>query len=74
MILKIALVLITILAVTAGITSLMETEPGVTAAFSFGAAVISAIGIAYLLGRDGNGRKKPAAGTSTTGDRPSKKL
>ncbi|WP_146340073.1 hypothetical protein [Nesterenkonia sp. NBAIMH1] len=74
MILKIGLGLITILTVTAGIMSLMETEPGVTAGFAFGAAVVSAIGIAYLLGRDGNGRKKPAAGSAAAGDRPAKKL
>lgn len=74
MILKIAFALITVLAITSGVMSLTEAEPGLTAAFSFGAAVISAIGIAYLLGRDGNGNKKPAAGTPTTGDRPAKKL
>ncbi|WP_022872211.1 hypothetical protein [Nesterenkonia alba] len=56
MILKIAFALITILAAIAGIIALVG-DPNVAAGFSFGAAVVSAVGIAYLLGRDGKKTK-----------------
>lgn len=51
MILKIAFGVITILALVAGIMVLIE-EPPMAAGFSFGAAVVSAVGLAYLIGRD----------------------
>lgn len=52
MILKIAFAAITVLAAVAGIISITG-DPAVSAAFAFGAAVLSGISLAYLIGRDG---------------------
>lgn len=52
MILKIAFGVITILSVIAGIVALTG-DPAAASAFAFGAAVISGISLAYLIGRDG---------------------
>ena len=52
MILKIAFGIITILAVIAGILALTG-DPAAASAFGFGAAVISGVSLAYLIGRDG---------------------
>lgn len=51
MILKIAFGVITILAVVSGVIALTG-EPAVASAFAFGAAVLSAVFLAYLIGRD----------------------
>ncbi|GAA1817789.1 hypothetical protein [Nesterenkonia flava] len=53
MILKIAFAVITILSAIAGIIALTGDNPEVASGFAFGAAVLSAIGVAYLIGRDG---------------------
>ena len=55
MILKIAFATITILTVVAGIT-VLTGEPPVAAGFAFGAAVIAAVNLAYLIGRDAKKR------------------
>lgn len=55
MILKIAFGAITILTVAAGIIGLTG-EPAVAAAFAFGAAVVAAVNLAYLIGRDAKKR------------------
>ncbi|WP_191089855.1 hypothetical protein [Nesterenkonia ebinurensis] len=52
MILKISFGAITLLAAVAGIIALTG-EPVVAAAFAFGAAVLSGVSLAYLMGRDG---------------------
>lgn len=51
MILKIAFGAITILTAVAGIMVLTD-EPTAAAALAFGAAVVSAVSLAYLIGRD----------------------
>ncbi|WP_300344274.1 hypothetical protein [Nesterenkonia sp.] len=51
MILKIAFGVITILAVISGIV-VLTGEPPVAAGFSFGAAVVAGVSLAYLIGRD----------------------
>ena len=51
MILKIAFAAVTILAAVAGII-VLTGEPAVAAAFAFGAAAVSAVSLAYLVGRD----------------------
>lgn len=51
MILKIAFGVITILTLVAGIM-VLTGEPPVASAFAFGAAVVSAVSLAYLIGRD----------------------
>lgn len=52
MIQKIAFGAITILAVVAGIVALTG-DPIVAASFAFGAAVLSGVSLAYVIGRDG---------------------
>lgn len=52
MIQKIAFGAITILAAIAGIVALTG-DPVVSSAFAFGAAVLSGVSLAYVIGRDG---------------------
>lgn len=49
---KIAFAAITILAVISGIVALTG-DPIVSASFAFGAAVLSGVSLAYIIGRDG---------------------
>lgn len=55
MILKVAFAVMTVLAVIAGVVALTG-EPALAAGFSFGTAVLSAVGLAYLMGRDGKNK------------------
>lgn len=54
---KIAFGVITVLAVVAGIIALTG-DPIVSSGFAFGAAVLSGVSLAYIIGRDG--KKTPA--------------